>query len=136
MSEEPRALPGELERLQEILLSYVEAAESGTAPDRQTFIAAHLEFAEEIVDFLSTYHDLHQMAAPERVEAARLSGLEELRSTAPHKECVSPRKVCASPAEAVYGTPSHDLGQLGDYRLLREIGRGGMGVVYEAEQIS
>src|SRR5207248_3957145 len=40
--------------------------------------------------------------------------------------------VAASPAPV----PAAELGELGDFRIVREIGRGGMGVVYEAVQIS
>src|SRR5207249_5783808 len=34
------------------------------------------------------------------------------------------------------GQRADGLRQLGDFRIIREIGRGGMGIVYEAEQVS
>ena len=105
--------------MHEILLGYVEAAQAGQPVDTAALIAAHPEFADEIKEFLAGYDKVHRLTAPLRDSAARRTAGDS--TEVPH----------ASPIAV-----SAELGQLGDFRLLREIGRGGMGVVYEAEQIS
>jgi serine/threonine protein kinase/WD40 repeat protein len=76
-------------------------------------------------------------------EAGRRPDREEF--LARHPAIAGPLAGCLDGLEFLAGSlgaggdpaaPDAAPGCLGDYRLLREIGRGGMGVVYEAEQVS
>jgi serine/threonine protein kinase/WD40 repeat protein len=104
-------LPGdECERLEAILADYLERLERGEKPDTNAIIVQHSELADELRENLAKLTALH-IAAVGMTDGG-----------------VALDQLCA--------TNLSELGTLGDFRVIRPIGRGGMGVVYEAEQIS
>ena len=98
--------------LAEVLEDYLEAVDLGTAPPRAELLARHPELTAQLEACLASL-DFIRRAAP-------------LPSSPPSG---TPFPAGQLPADAVGERVS-----LGDYRILREIGRGGMGIVYEAEQ--
>ncbi len=82
---------------------------AGQRPPLQEYIDRYPELADDIRELFPAMVEIEQVREDHR-EAAALGG--------------------APPA------PASALQQLGDFRILREVGKGGMGIVYEAEQVS
>src|SRR5580704_17663144 len=55
-------------RLQEVLAAYYEAAEHGTAPDRQILLDRHPELAADLIEFFAIQDQMHHLAEPLRLK--------------------------------------------------------------------
>src|SRR5438067_1031219 len=122
---------GRDERLHEVIAAYLEAAEAGPAPDRAELLAGHPDLADELAAFFADQDRVAAAAAPLRAAApppdpyATLPPVDETATLAPREE----EPGGSRPPLAV-------VRYFGDYELLEEIARGGMGVVYRARQVS
>jgi serine/threonine protein kinase len=90
----------------QVVDEFIEGLERGEQPDVEEFAGRHPEAAGVLRQVLQA------------LQLVRLSG--------PPSGASGPAAAAEAPVTAV----------LGDFRIVREVGRGGMGVVYEAEQTS
>lgn len=100
------------DRLADIVDEWQARLRRGEKPDVEEYAARHPDLAGDLRDLLPA-----------------LAAVEDLKGDALDRT-IAPQ-AGADPSDG-----AAQLEQLGDFRILREVGRGGMGVVYEAEQVS